>query len=358
MAQATTNVLNTLLMDDDILEIMFNSYNQLFIERRGQIEQVPSPFATPKAFRTYLSEIFEDDYDDAQPVNRTRLIDGSLATWIKPPVSQEGNLLTIRRFVRQPLTIDNLIKLGALSPKIVFFLESCLRANLNILVAGGTASGKTTLTNALTSLIPAKERLIAVEKTASLRLQHPHSLSLEAGTYPFADLVEHAMQMRPDRFVFGEISAQQIKPILAILNDGYDGSLANMHATSAYDALYRLEMMAKQAYPELDLSHLRYQIAEAFDVLIMIERLPGTNIRRITSISEILAYDSDEIELTHIIDFDLRGIDNGVVYGRYQTSGNVPSFINRIINIDGYGDFADANNLHLNADFFSEGPEI
>lgn len=358
MAQTKTNVLNTLLMDDDILEIMFNSYNELFIERRGQIEQVPSPFATPKAFRTYLAEIFEDDFDEDRPVNRTRLLDGSLATWIRPPISQNGNLLTIRRFVRQPLTIDNLIKLGALSPKIVFFLESCLRANLNILVAGGPAAGKSTLTNALTSLIPAKERLVAVEKTATLRLQHPHCLNLEAGEYPFAELVDHAMQMRPDRFVFSELSVEQIKPMLTILNDGYNGSIVNMHATSAYDALYRLEMMAKQAYPGLDVAHLHYQIAAAFDVLIMIERLPGTNIRRITNISEILPYDSDEIELSHIIDFDLRGIDNGVVYGRYQTSGHVPSFINRLINIDGYSDIADANNLHLNADFFSAGPEI
>ena len=355
MSQVSVNQLTPYLNDDDILEIMFNGYNELFIERRGQIEQAASPFATPEAFNTHLRKLFENDFDETVPVNKTRLVDGSLATLIRPPVSQNGILLTIRKFVRNPLTIDNLIKLGALSPKIIFFLEACIRARLNILIVGGTSSGKTSLINALSSLILAQERIIAVERTATMRLQHPHTLSLEAGKLSFAELVEDVKHMRPDRFLFGEVSAAEVSAILNALSDGYDGSMCTIHAKSLEDALYRLEIMAKTANPALDLPQIQYQIASAFDVIVMIERLPGTNIRRITNISEVLPFDNDDIELLDIFEFDLRGVDDGVVYGRYQTMGNVPSFINRIINIVDYSEFADANQMHLNEAFFCAG---
>lgn len=358
MPKPSINLLATYINDDDILEIMLNGYHQLFVERRGKIEQVTSPFATPEIFHQNLRHLFASDFDEKVAVNKTRLLDGSLATLIRPPVAQNGTLLTIRKFVRQPLTLDNLLQYGSLSPKIVFFLEACIRARLNIMIVGGTSSGKTTVINVLSSLIPDQERVVAIEKTAMMRPQHPHVVSLEAGNIPIIELLEDAKNMRPDRFLFSEVSVGEIGAVLNSFTDGFDGSMGTIHADSAFDALYRLEIMAKTANPALELAQIRYQIASALDVLVVVQRLPGTNSRRVINISEVLPVDDEEIELLDIFDFDMRGVDDGVVYGRYQTTGHVPTFINRIVNMSDYGTFADENAMHLDASFFANGPEI
>ena len=302
--------LEPLLQDDSITEVMVNDYDRIYVERGGKIEPARSTFADTAHLLRIIDKIVSQvgrRVDEASPMVDARLPDGSRVNAIIPPLSLRGPALTIRKFSRDPYTMDDLISFGTLTPKAAQFLAACVRGKLNVLISGGTGTGKTTTLNALSAFVPNDERIITIEDAAELQLQQEHVITLEArppniegqGEIRIRELVRNALRMRPDRIIVGEVRGPETLDMLQAMNTGHEGSLTTIHANSPRDALSRLETLVLTAGVDLPLRAIREQISSAFDVLVQIARLVDGS-RRITHITEVLRMESDVVTMQDI----------------------------------------------------------
>ena len=302
--------LEPFLRDDSVTEIMVNGGERIYIERAGKIELSDSTFVDDAHLLRIIDKIVSQvgrRVDEASPMVDARLPDGSRVNAIIPPLALRGPTLTIRKFSRDPSTMDDLINFGSLTPKSAHFLAACVQGKLNVLVSGGTGTGKTTTLNALSAYIPGDERIITIEDAAELQLQQDHVITLEArppniegqGEVKIRELVRNALRMRPDRIIVGEVRGPETLDMLQAMNTGHEGSLTTIHANSPRDALARLETLVLTAGVELPLRAIREQVASAFDLLIQITRLVDGS-RRISHVTEVLRMESDVITLQDI----------------------------------------------------------
>lgn len=329
--------LEDLLADDSITEIMVNGHDQLYVERAGRLEPYALTFTSDQAVLRVIERIVTPlgrRIDESSPMVDARLKDGSRVNAIIPPLAIHGPALTIRKFARRRLTIDDLLGFGSLSEPMARFLRLCVEQRKNILVSGGTGSGKTTLLNVLSNFIPAGERIITVEDAAELKLHHANLVALEArppnaegrGQITIRDLVRNALRMRPDRIIVGECRGGEALDMLQAMNTGHDGSLTTLHANSPRDALSRLETMVLMAGMDLPVTAIREQIASAVDIVVHQTRFAcGT--RKITSITEITGMEGGKILMQELFSFEQRGFGgDGKVEGQFRARGAIPSF--------------------------------
>jgi pilus assembly protein CpaF len=302
--------LEPLLRDDSVTEVMVNSADHIYVERAGKIERTTTTFVDDAHLLRIIDKIVSQvgrRVDEASPMVDARLPDGSRVNAIIPPLSLRGPVLTIRKFSRDPYTMDDLINFGSLTAKSAHFLAACVQGKLNMLISGGTGTGKTTTLNALSAFVPGDERIVTIEDAAELQLQQDHVITLEArppniegqGEVRIRELVRNALRMRPDRIIVGEVRGAETLDMLQAMNTGHEGSLTTIHANSPRDALSRLETLVLTAGVELPLRAIREQVASAFDVLVQIERLVDGS-RRITHVTEVLGMESDVITLQDI----------------------------------------------------------
>ncbi len=349
--QIVANVINeivgygpiqSLLDDPTITEIMVNGPNQVYAERGGKL------FLTDKIFRDdqHVMRIIEKivmplgrRIDESSPMVDARLPDGSRVNAIIPPLSIKGPTLTIRKFSREPYTIEDLISFGTLTREMAEFLRACVIARLNIIISGGTGSGKTTTLNVLSSFVPNDERIVTIEDAAELQLQQDHVVSLESrppnlegkGEITIRQLVRNALRMRPDRIIVGEVRGGEALDMLQAMNTGHDGSLSTAHTNSPRDTLSRLETMTLMAGTDLPSRAVREQIAAALHLIIHQNRLRDGS-RKITHITEVQGMEGDVIILQDLFLFQQEGVDaKGNVIGRHVATGLRPKFMDRLI---------------------------
>jgi pilus assembly protein CpaF len=302
--------LEPLLRDDSVTEVMVNNFDRIFIERDGKIERSQTTFADNAHLLRIIDKIVSQvgrRIDESSPMVDARLPDGSRVNAIIPPLSLRGPTLTIRKFSRDPYTMDDLIAFGSLTPKAAQFLAACCRGKLNILITGGTGTGKTTTLNAISAFVPGDERIVTIEDAAELQLQQDHVITLEArppniegqGEIRIRELVRNSLRMRPDRIIVGEVRGAETLDMLQAMNTGHEGSLTTIHANSPRDALSRLETLVLTAGVELPLRAIREQISSAFDLLVQITRLVDGS-RKISHITEVLRMESEVITLQDI----------------------------------------------------------
>src|SRR5687767_1936913 len=333
--------LEPLLKDPTISDILVNSHDTIYIERRGKIEATNVRFKDDEHLMRVIERIVSSvgrRIDESSPMVDARLQDGSRVNAIIPPLSIDGPVLSIRRFGADPLRMSSLIENKALTKDIAEMLEMCVKARLNLIISGGTGAGKTTLLNALSAYIPETERIVTIEDSAELQLQQPHVVRLETrppniegrGEVTQRDLVRNALRMRPDRIVIGEVRGGEAIDMLQAMNTGHDGSLTTIHANTPRDSLSRLETMIQMTGMRLSDRAMRQQVASAVDLVIQVARLTdGT--RRITSISEITGMEGETITMQEIFQFERTGIDaSGKVIGRFRTTGIRPRFAERL----------------------------
>ncbi|HYG11927.1 MAG TPA: CpaF family protein [Pyrinomonadaceae bacterium] len=333
--------LEPLLADPSISDILVNSPQNIYIERRGKLERTSVTFKDDEHLMRVIERIVSSvgrRIDESSPMVDARLSDGSRVNAIIPPLSLDGPVLSIRRFGAEPLRMSKLIEIGALTKDIADMFEMCVNARLNVLISGGTGAGKTTLLNALSAYIPEEQRIVTIEDSAELQLQQPHVVRLETrpsniegrGEVTQRDLVKNALRMRPDRIVIGEVRGGEAIDMLQAMNTGHDGSLTTVHANTPRDALARLETMIQMTGMKLSERAMRQQIASALNLVIQAARLSdGT--RRVVSISEITGMEGDTITMQEIFQFERKGIDkDGHVVGRFRPTGVRPRFAERL----------------------------
>lgn len=334
--------LEDLLNDESVSEVMVNGPNQVYVERKGKLLKTDITFEDDAHVRRTIDRIVSPlgrRIDDSNPMVDARLEDGSRVNAIIPPLSLVGSTLTIRKFTKDPLTIDNLKEFGSLSEQMAGFLEASVKGRLNILVSGGTGSGKTTLLNVLSAYIPANERIVTIEDAAELKLMQEHVVSLESrpanlegnGAITIRDLVRNALRMRPDRIIVGEVRGGETLDMLQAMNTGHDGSITTAHANSARDCLARLETMVMMSGMEFPVSAIRQQIAGAIDLIVQQARLrDGT--RKIISISEVTGMEGDIITLQEIFSYQQKGYDeNHKSIGEFVSTGIRPKCCEKIM---------------------------
>jgi pilus assembly protein CpaF len=302
--------LEPFLRDDSITEVMVNAHDRIYIERLGKIERTEAAFVDNAHLLRIIDKIVSQigrRVDEASPMVDARLPDGSRVNAIIPPLALKGPTLTIRKFSRDPYTMNDLISFGSISPKAAQFLAACVKGKLNILISGGTGTGKTTTLNAMSAFIPGDERIVTIEDAAELQLQQEHVITLESrppniegsGEVRIRELVRNALRMRPDRIIVGEVRGPETLDMLQAMNTGHEGSLTTIHANSPRDALSRLETLVMTAGVELPLRAIREQVSSAFDLLVQITRLVDGS-RRITHVTEVLRMESDVITLQDV----------------------------------------------------------
>jgi pilus assembly protein CpaF len=299
--------LEPFLRDDTITEVMVNGFDRIYVERNGKIERTQAAFADNAHLLRIIDKIVSQvgrRVDEASPMVDARLPDGSRVNAIIPPLSLKGPTLTIRKFSRDPYTMNDLISFGTVTPKAAQFLAACVKGKLNVLISGGTGTGKTTTLNAMSAFVPNDERIVTIEDAAELQLQQEHVITLESrppniegsGEIRIRELVRNALRMRPDRIIVGEVRGAETLDMLQAMNTGHEGSLTTIHANSPRDALSRLETLVLTAGVELPLRAIREQISSAFDLLVQITRLVDGS-RRITHVTEVLRMESDTITM-------------------------------------------------------------
>jgi pilus assembly protein CpaF len=332
--------LEPLLEDPTITEIMVNGPKKVYIERNGKIERTNIEFEDEDHLRRIIDRIVSPlgrRVDESSPMVNARLPDGSRVNAVIPPISLIGPALTVRKFAKTPLQVEDLIRFGTITPEAVEFLRACILARLNIIISGGTGSGKTTLLNVLSGFIPNDERIITIEDAAELQLRQEHVVTLEArppniegkGQVTIRDLVINSLRMRPDRIIVGEVRGGEALDMLQAMNTGHDGSLTTCHSNSPRDTLARIETMCLMAGMELPLRAIRQQIASAIDLIVHQERMrDGT--RKVVSITEVQGMEGDVIVLSDIFTFEQTGIENGKIIGRLKPTGIRPKFMDRI----------------------------
>lgn len=329
-----------LLNDPDISEIMVNGSKQIYVEQKGKLISTDIEFRDDNHVMHIIEKIVSPlgrRIDESSPMVDARLPDGSRVNIIIPPLSLVGPVITIRKFAKDPFTIEDLIGFGTLTESAAAFLEACVKVRLNLIVSGGTGSGKTTTLNVLSSFIPTDERIVTIEDAAELQLRQDHVVSLETrppnvegrGAITMRDLVRNALRMRPERIIVGEVRGGEALDMLQAMNTGHDGSLTTGHANSPRDMLARLETMVLMAGMELPVRAIREQISSAIDLIIQQTRLrDGT--RKITHITEVQGMEGDIITLQDIFVFKQTGIDDdGKVVGEFVATGVRPSFAER-----------------------------
>jgi pilus assembly protein CpaF len=329
--------LERLLADDSVTEIMVNGPLDVWIERQGRLYQTTVRFNDESHLRRIINKIVAQigrRIDESSPMVDARLPDGSRVNAVIPPLSLSGPLVTIRKFGNVRLTLDDLIRLGTLTAETIEFLKRCVLAGLNVLISGGTGTGKTTLLNALSSAIPDSDRIITIEDAAELKLNQRHVLRLEArprniegeGEVSIRELVRNSLRMRPDRIVVGEVRGAEALDMLQAMNTGHDGSLCTVHANAPRDALARIETMVLMAGYELPVRAIRNQVASALDLIVHLERLEDGS-RRVTSITEVQRMESDVITLQELFAFRVERVTaERVVIGSLQPTGLRPTF--------------------------------
>jgi pilus assembly protein CpaF len=335
--------LERLLADETVTEIMVVDPETIFVERKGRIEPTALRFTDDEAVRAVIERIVTPlgrRIDESTPLVDARLKDGSRVNAIIKPLAIRGSCITIRKFSKKPLTMDMLIKFGALTPQMAKFIQRSVRARKNIIISGGTGSGKTTLLNVLSGHIPEEERVVTVEDAAELQLAQPHVVSLESrpanmegrGEYTIRDLVRNALRMRPDRIIVGECRGGEALDMLQAMNTGHEGSMTTTHSNSPREAAGRIETLALMAGLDLPSRAIREQIAQSIDLILQQTRFSDGS-RRITSIAEVVGLDDDgEVEIAEIFAFHRSGTGpNGEVLGEYRASGYLPTFIEEFI---------------------------
>jgi pilus assembly protein CpaF len=332
--------LERLLDDDSITEIMVNGPSEIWIERQGRLYETTVRFQDESHLRRIINRIVAQvgrRIDEGSPMVDARLMDGSRVNAIIPPLSLSGPLLTVRKFHRKRLTLEDMIAIGTLSAEAVDFLRMCVEAELNILISGGTGTGKTTLLNALSSGIPETDRIITIEDAAELQLQQRHVVRLEArpkniegeGEVPIRTLVRNSLRMRPDRIVVGEIRGGEAVDMLQAMNTGHDGSMSTVHANSPRDALHRVETMVLMAGLELPSRAIRQQTSSALELIVHLDRLDDGS-RRVTNITEVQGMESDIITLQDLFEFHVDSIAaDRTIIGRLRPTGLRPGFTHK-----------------------------
>jgi pilus assembly protein CpaF len=329
-----------LLADETITEIMVNGAQSIYIERKGMIEKVNTTFESDEHLMRIIDRIVAPlgrRIDESSPYVDARLPDGSRVNAIIPPLSLIGPVLTIRKFAKIPLTVENMIDFGTITPEAIEFLKACVIARLNIVVSGGTGSGKTTFLNILSGFIPNRERIVTIENAAELQLRQEHVVTLESrppniegkGEVSIRDLVINSLRMRPDRIIVGECRGGEALDMLQAMNTGHDGSLTTIHSNSPRDTLSRLETMTLMAGMDLPLKAIREQVASAINLIIHQERMKDGS-RKIVNIAEVQGMEGDVIVMSDIFVFEQTGIEAGKVIGRLRPTGLRPKFIERI----------------------------
>jgi pilus assembly protein CpaF len=332
--------LQPLLEDDTISEIMVNGPKNVYVERKGRLHRVPVTFENNDHVMRIIDRIVAPlgrRIDESSPYVDARLQDGSRVNAVIPPISLVGPVLTIRKFSRNPITIEQLIQFGSITSEAVQFLKACVEARLNILISGGTGSGKTTLLNVMSSFIPDDERILTIENAAELQLRQEHVVTLESrppniegrGEVTIRDLVINALRMRPERIIVGECRGGETLDMLQAMNTGHDGSMTTAHANTPRDSLARVETMCLMAGMDLPVRAIREQVSSAIDVICQQERMrDGT--RKVTTITEVSGMEGDVITMTDIFVFEHTGMENGKIVGRLRPTGLRPKFMDKI----------------------------
>jgi pilus assembly protein CpaF len=349
--------LERLLSDDSVTEVMVNGPDKVYVERSGKLERTDARFVDDAHVMRIIDKIVSQvgrRVDESSPMVDARLPDGSRVNAIIPPLALIGPTVTIRKFSRDPYTMNDLITFGTLSPRAAQFLAACVKGKLNILISGGTGTGKTTTLNAISASIPTVERIVTIEDAAELQLQQEHVITLESrpaniegqGEVRIRELVRNALRMRPDRIIVGEVRGPETLDMLQAMNTGHEGSLTTIHANSPRDALARLETLVMTAGVELPHRAIREQIASAFDLMVQIQRLvDGT--RRITHISEVLGMESDVVTLQDIFlasaPTEEEAVDAHRLLSPLRATGLKPHFLDKMA----------SNNVALSPSFFT-----
>ncbi len=348
--------LEPLLHDSTVSDILVNGAKDVYVERKGKLERTPYTFLDDRHLRNIIDRIVSQvgrRIDEASPMVDARLKDGSRVNAIIPPLALDGPSVSIRRFAVDKLTMDNLLEFNSISPAMAAFIEAAVKGEMNILISGGTGSGKTTTLNILSGFIPVEDRIVTIEDSAELQLQQPHVVRLETrpanlegkGEITQRDLVKNSLRMRPDRIVLGEVRGSEAVDMLAAMNTGHDGSLATIHANTPRDALSRVENMFAMAGWNMSTKNLRAQIASAINLVVQMERQEDGK-RRMVSISEINGMEGEIITMSEIFKFSRQGIDEeGNVKGYFTATGVVPQCHEPL----------SKRGLHLPFELFNEG---
>ena len=331
--------LEPLLRDETLTEVMVNGPQQVYIERDGKLELTNVTFQNDEHVMKIIQRIIAPigrRVDESSPMVDARLADGSRVNAIIPPLSLVGPVITIRKFSATPYTVDDLVRFGTSTPEMFEFLEACVKARLNIFVAGGTGSGKTTMLNILSSFIPGDERIVTIEDAAELQLRQEHVVTLEArpsniegkGAIPIRELVRNSLRMRPDRIIVGECRSAEALDMLQAMNTGHDGSMSTGHANTPRDMLSRLETMVLMAGMDLPLRAIREQISSAVDLIVHQNRLKdGT--RKIVNITEVQGMEGDVIVMQDIFVFEQTDVIEGKIHGKLRPTGIRPKFVEK-----------------------------
>lgn len=350
--------IESLLKDPSITEIMVNGPKKVFIERMGKLQLSGVQFHDDAHVMNIIERILSPigrHIDESTPLVDARLKDGSRVNIIIPPLALCGPCITIRKFAQKALSVENLISFGTLDRKMADFIRACIQARINILVSGGTGSGKTTTLNVLSSFIPENERIVTIEDAAELKLQQTHVVTLESrpaniegsGQITIRDLVKNALRMRPDRIIVGEVRSGEALDMLQAMNTGHDGSLTTAHANTPRDALSRLETMVLMAGFEMPVRAIREQISSAIELILQQSRLKDGS-RKITYITEVQHMEGDVITTQDLFRFEQTGMDaDGKLTGHFVSTGMQPSFMEKF----------QTNGVELPEDFFMSDEE-
>lgn len=333
--------INPLIQDKDVTEVMVNGPNQIYVEKSGKLEKADVSFRDNNHVLRIIEKIVSPlgrRIDESMPMVDARLPDGSRVNAVIPPLSLIGPCITIRKFSKDPFQVHDLVRFGTLTPEIAKFLDACVKAKLNVVVSGGTGSGKTTTLNVLSSFIPNNERIVTIEDAAELQMRQEHVITLETrppniegkGAITMRDLVRNSLRMRPERIVVGEVRSGEALDMLQAMNTGHDGSLTTGHANSPRDMLSRLETMVLMAGMDLPIRAIREQIASAVDLIVQQSRLRDGS-RRITHVTEVQGMEGDTIVLQDIFKYVQAGVDErGRLKGSFKATGIKPKFIEKL----------------------------